>query len=290
MCDTKQIAPPREYSIWAFHGCRGRGGPHPDVINQCNLNFLSNSYIKYLQIVSSSMVLLLALHIIAFMFPEQLTVFVLMDPRSLKEFTFSTVSPSTSMTESTHRHFRSSFIQSPRSAVCCRFIRKLMALAFVPIVSLRPAFIALSLDPVVARIPGIAPLLVYYEQTCLNGDFPIQMWNVFSQSIRTNNRVERWHHKLNRAIGQSNPNTHELISVLKKEQTITEEILQRARLGAPPPHAAVGTGCWKSGWSISRRRLDKAKKLQTTIWMLCDTWFISYEDEHMSRSRRPTSY
>ena len=117
-----------------------------------------------------------------------------------------------------------------------------MALAFVPIVSLRPAFIALSLDPVVARIPGIAPLLVYYEQTWSNSDFPIQMWNVFSQSIRTNNQVERWHHKLNRAIGQSNPNTHELISVMKKEQTITEETLQRARLGAPPPHAAVGTG------------------------------------------------
>ena len=139
------------------------------------------------------------------------------------------------MTESIHSHFRSSFIQSPRSAICCRFIRKLMALAFVPIVSLRPAFIALSLDPVVARIPGIAPLLVYYEQTWFNSDFPIQMWNVFSQSTRTNNRVEGWHHKLNRAIGHSHPNTHDLISVLNNVQTTTEETLQRARLGAPPP-------------------------------------------------------
>ena len=80
-----------------------------------------------------------------------------------------------------------------------------MALAFVPIVSLRPAYTAHSLHPIVARIPGIAPLLVYYEQTWLYGDYPIQMWNVFSQSIRTNNRVEGWHNKLNRAIGHSHP-------------------------------------------------------------------------------------
>ena len=43
---------------------------------------------------------------------------------------------------------------------------------------------------------------------------------------RTNNRVEEWHNKLNRAIGHSHPNTHELISVLKKEQTSTKETLQ----------------------------------------------------------------
>ena len=36
-----------------------------------------------------------------------------------------------------------------------RFIRKLMALAFVPIVSLQPACTALSLHPIVARIPAI---------------------------------------------------------------------------------------------------------------------------------------
>ena len=50
-----------------------------------------------------------------------------------------------------------------------------MALAFVPIVCLRPDYIALLLHPIVARIPGIVPLLVYYEQTWLNGDYPIQV-------------------------------------------------------------------------------------------------------------------
>ena len=84
----------------------------------------------------------------------------------------------------------------------------------------------------------------------INGDFKITMWNVFTQCIRTNNRVEGWHHKNNRVEGWHHKNnrvegwhhnisstmlsgtntpTHELISVLKKEQTSTEETLQRAR-------------------------------------------------------------
>ena len=132
-----------------------------------------------------------------------------------------------------------------------------MALAFVPMVSLGPAFIALSLDPVVARIPGIAPLLVYYEQTWFNSDFPIQMCNVFSQSTRTNNRVEGWHHKLNRAIGHSHPNTHDLISVLNKEQTTTEETLQRARLGAPPPPRRWRYEVYRSRFKLKTAQLEK---------------------------------
>ena len=120
------------------------------------------------------------------------------------------------------------------------------------------------------------------------------MWNVFSQSIRTNNRieewhdklnrmdgwhnklnrvegwhhklnrVEEWHDKLNRAIGHSHPNTHELISVLKKEQTSTEETLQRARLGAPPPP--------------SRRRYRLLEQLDDAIHGQSDTSTSSTHD------------
>ena len=51
-----------------------------------NVILISFEFLYLIVIVSSSMVVLLALHIIAFMFPEQLTVFVLMDPRNVKEF------------------------------------------------------------------------------------------------------------------------------------------------------------------------------------------------------------
>ena len=90
------------------------------------------------------------------------------------------------------------------------------------------------------------------------------MWNVFSQSIRTNNRMDGWHNKLNRAIGHSHPNTHELISVLKKEQTSTEETLQRARLGAPPPP--------------SRRRYRLLEQLDDAIHGQSDTSTNSTHD------------
>ena len=119
--------------------------------------------------------------------------------------------------------------------VHCRFVRKLMALAFLPIVAVRPAFVSLEGSPLVQQEPTLTPLLTYYEDTWLGGSFPVRMWNVYADTIRTNNSVEDWHHKLNCNIGQSHPNVHKLVDVLRKEQASTETTIQQALLGVAPP-------------------------------------------------------
>ena len=77
--------------------------------------------------------------------------------------------------------------------------------------------------------------MVYYNATWLNGDFPPAMWNVHAATTRTNNVVEGWHSRLNKAIGCCHPNVYKLVTVLKGEQALTELTLRRADTGAPPP-------------------------------------------------------
>ena len=110
-----------------------------------------------------------------------------------------------------------------------------MALAFLPIVAVRPAFVSLEGSPLVQQDPTLTPLLTYYEDTWLGGSFPVRMWNVYADTIRTNNSVEGWHHKLNCNIGRSHPNVHKLVDVLRKEQASTETTIQQALLGVAPP-------------------------------------------------------
>ena len=61
------------------------------------------------------------------------------------------------------------------------------------------------------------------------------MWNVHTDATRTNNAAEGWHSRLNRAIGCSDPNTYQLLTVLKTEQATIDLTLARADTGAPPP-------------------------------------------------------
>ncbi|KAL8568606.1 hypothetical protein ACOMHN_006270 [Nucella lapillus] len=115
------------------------------------------------------------------------------------------------------------------------FIRKLMAIAFLPVIAVRPAVTTLGDEPYLVDVPQLQLLLLYYTDTWLNGSFPQSMWNVSDASIRTNNSVESWHSKLNSLIGRTHPNIHTLVSVLRKEQWQTEQIIARARLGFEPP-------------------------------------------------------
>ena len=110
-----------------------------------------------------------------------------------------------------------------------------MAVAFLPLYSVRNAHVMLTADPVVQRLAALGQLLQYYKQTWLDGEFRPIMWNVYGETIRTNNRVEGWHNKLNSTIGHLHPNVHRLVATLKSEQAETEATLRRARLGAAPP-------------------------------------------------------
>ena len=47
----------------------------------------------------------------------------------------------------------------------------------------------------------------YFDQTWINGRFPIQMYN--TEGVRTNNHAEGWHAKFNRVAGKPHPNIFE---------------------------------------------------------------------------------
>lgn len=114
-----------------------------------------------------------------------------------------------------------------------KIIRMLMAVAFLPILAIRPAVQMLE-----SQLPEDSPvssLFTYYRDNWLNGNYPLVMWNVHKETTRTNNHVEGWHSKLNKTIGKLHPNIYELIECLKKEQANTELTVSRARLGAAPP-------------------------------------------------------
>ena len=113
-------------------------------------------------------------------------------------------------------------------------VRGLITLAFLPLITIRPAFQELENEPIVEENHLLAALFTYFKQTWL-GQFPLKLWNIYHAANRTNNRVEGWHSKLNRYVKKSHPNIYELLTELKKEQASTELTVHRARLGAAPP-------------------------------------------------------
>ncbi len=63
----------------------------------------------------------------------------------------------------------------------------------------------------------------YVTSTWVDGNvarFPIELWTQYDniEGLRTNNHIEGWHSKLNRAIGRQHPNIFVLIELLKDEQ------------------------------------------------------------------------
>ena len=63
----------------------------------------------------------------------------------------------------------------------------------------------------------------YFQNTWLDGSFPIGMWNVYSmEGPRTNNNTEGWHSKLRNLAGKAHPNIYEAVTLFKSEQAATE--------------------------------------------------------------------
>ena len=59
-----------------------------------------------------------------------------------------------------------------------------------------------------------------------NGHYPLKTWNYYQiEGPKTNNHVEGWHNKINRAAGKAHPNIFELVELFKTEQANTEVCL-----------------------------------------------------------------
>ena len=65
--------------------------------------------------------------------------------------------------------------------------------------------------PCVGRIDE---LVSYFEERWLNGHYPLKTWNYYQmEGPKTNNHVEGWHNKINRAAGKAHPNIFELVEL-----------------------------------------------------------------------------
>ena len=113
-------------------------------------------------------------------------------------------------------------------------VRKLQALSFLPVISIRPAFEQLKNSPGLDAFPATDALFNYFENTWLKGNYPVKMWCVHNETIRTNNRIEGWHSRMNKGLRHHHPNIYILTSYLRREQAVMELTLQRARLGGAP--------------------------------------------------------
>ena len=100
------------------------------------------------------------------------------------------------------------------------FIRKLMALPFLPHYEIRPMFVRLS---VLAQTQPLRNLTDYIQEQWIESTiFTPKDWSVFKQPIRTNNDIEGWHNALNRrAGGQCRLQFYLLIELLHREARLT---------------------------------------------------------------------
>ena len=107
-------------------------------------------------------------------------------------------------------------------------VKKLAALAFIPVADVIPAFESLSTH----FLQDELPLLAYFEKTWigtpvgatrrLTPDFPIQMWNALERSAagstRTTNALEAYHHAFNALISCQHPYAWKVLDSLRNQQ------------------------------------------------------------------------
>ena len=111
-------------------------------------------------------------------------------------------------------------------------IKHAAALAYLPSANVRLAWSTIRLN----LSDGSAPAedFVKYFTSSWTKDFPVVMWNHFqSEEDRTNNRLEGWHNRLNRLAGRDHPNLFQLITLLQKEEAVTEFKILQLQAGGP---------------------------------------------------------
>lgn len=100
------------------------------------------------------------------------------------------------------------------------YVRKMMALPFLPEREIEPEFLRLQRQ---AESPTIREFADYVSSTWISGTtWTPSDWSVFKKAVRTNNDLEGWHHGLNRrASGRGQLPLYVLIKLLHKEAQLT---------------------------------------------------------------------
>ena len=91
----------------------------------------------------------------------------------------------------------------------------MFALPFLPAEHITPVFAKLRSQ---ARGEKLEALMLYIEETWIsNPVWPVSSWSVFGQSVRTNNDVEGWHHRINRKAKKGNLPFYLMVTLLYRE-------------------------------------------------------------------------
>lgn len=140
-----------------------------------------------------------------------------------------------------------------------RCVKKLMALGFLPLVLVRMNFNILITNQRTRRLflqyPGLREFFGYFRRNYLEGNFPPRMWNVFRRTmdIRTNNAVESYHNRWNRAVGVRHPSLWHFIRTMKDQQAVTNVKIRAVVNGEDPPRR-------RRKWRILENRINLLKE------------------------------
>ena len=105
-------------------------------------------------------------------------------------------------------------------------VRRLMALGFAPFRRVPTAFVEIE----TRSPPRLQPLFQYFRQQWLISIRPI-MWNVYGESLRTNNDLEGWHRRFNGLVNKHHPNLWHFTTILLTEQAATDVVIQQIAAG-----------------------------------------------------------
>ncbi len=93
--------------------------------------------------------------------------------------------------------------------------QKFFEVPFLPAEHIPAAFARLQEK---ATTDQLRAVMTYVQTTWMTSTvWPVTSWTVFGRSIRTNNDVEGWHHRINRHAQKSNLSYYLLIELLYKE-------------------------------------------------------------------------
>ena len=143
-----------------------------------------------------------------------------------------------------------------------KFIRKLMALPFLPSEHIQPLF-----DKMVERATSqqLTELVTYVESTWITSEmWPPATWSIFMRSTRTNNDIEGWHFRLNQRAQKGNLPFYMLLTLLTQEAA---HVNLQVRL--------------VSEKKLQRIQRSKSRQMQGTIFKLWE----EYNDKNKSASQ-----
>ncbi|CAF1224083.1 unnamed protein product [Didymodactylos carnosus] len=111
-----------------------------------------------------------------------------------------------------------------------KYFRMISGIPFPP-----THLVQLTYDEVVDSTPlrrghKMQPFYRYFSNMWLNGQYAVEVWNVYGQDRRANNDVESWYSKLSRLL-QAQPTVWRLIETLHAQYVLVQHDTERLRAG-----------------------------------------------------------